>query len=129
MGCRDALVQGRAFTVALGVHTRNNLFKSERWRISMQRSFRILLVLTVLSTLSACPQPNPIALIHYTQVGACLQANAPAIGQETAPASSAFVVFSVGSVDNTQVNTAWEFYPGLLKVFPPKKWLQSWANN
>ena len=49
---------------------------------------------------------NPDAIIHYTQVGACTQADFPN-GHIAVQPSQAIIIFNVNFVDNTAVNQTW----------------------
>jgi hypothetical protein len=84
----------------------------------MQFLVRALFVLMLPMALAACPSgSNPDAVIHYTQVGACTQADFPN-GRVTAQPSQAIVIFNVSFVDNTAVDQTWSFNPANLSVTP-----------
>jgi hypothetical protein len=83
--------------------------------------YRVRAVLLLLSpiALAGCPSGgNPDATIHYTQIGACTQADFPN-GHVTAQPLQAIVIFKVSSVDNSAVNQTWSFDSANFKVNPP----------
>lgn len=83
--------------------------------------YRVRAVLVLLSpiALAGCPSGgNPDATIHYTQIGACTQADFPN-GHVTAQPLQAIVIFKVSSVDNSAVNQTWSFNSANFKVNPP----------
>ncbi len=85
----------------------------------MQYTVRALLVLLSPIVLAGCHGGgSPDAIIHYTQVGACTQADFPN-GHITAQPSEAIVIFNVSLVDNTAVNQTWSFDSANFKVNPP----------
>ncbi len=68
---------------------------------------------------SSCPdKPDPIALIHFTQIGACILAQT-GTGPISAPPSHAVVIFRVSTIDNTKVSKSWTFDSTTLQVNPP----------
>jgi hypothetical protein len=68
--------------------------------------------------LSSCPPGKPDAIIHYTELGACTQANFNG-NQVNAGQNQAIVIFNVSSIDNSQVNTTWTFDASNFAVNPP----------
>ena len=68
--------------------------------------------------------PNPIALIHYIQSGACIKAQT-GNGPVTVPPSHAVVIFRVSAVDNTQTSKNWSFDSSTLALNPPSQWQQN----
>ena len=77
-----------------------------------------ILTLILLFALTACPPGNPDAIIHYTELGACRQANFNG-NQIDAGQKQAIVVFNVSLIDNTKVNTTWTYSPANFTVSPP----------
>ena len=81
-------------------------------------NLRIFFALIPMLAFAGCPSGNPDAIIHYTELGACTQANFN--GQQVnAGQKHAIVVFNVSSIDNSQVNTAWMFNSANFTVNPP----------
>jgi len=79
---------------------------------------RIFLATILILALQGCGPGNPLATIHYTEVGACNKAKL--YGQEfNALQNQAIVVFSVRSIDNTQVSATWTLEPKYFTVNPP----------
>ncbi len=84
----------------------------------MQYTVRALLALLWMMALVGCHGGgNPDAIIHYTQVGACTQADFPN-GHVTVQPSQAIVIFNVSFVDNTAVNQTWSLDSANLRVTP-----------
>ena len=77
-----------------------------------------VLTIIMLAALAGCGGSNPIAIIHFTQLGACRQANFNG-RQVNAGQNQAIVIFNVSQVDNTQVNTTWTYDAGNFAVDPP----------
>ncbi|MDM5177589.1 hypothetical protein PO883_10335 [Massilia sp. DJPM01] len=70
-------------------------------------------------SLSACTTPlDPIAVIHYRQLGVCTHAQTGS-GAITAPAGHAIVVFKVFRIDNTKVGKSWSFDPATMELASP----------
>jgi hypothetical protein len=85
----------------------------------MQYTVRALLALLSPIVLAGCPGGgSPDAIIHYTQIGACTQADLSS-GHVTVQPSQAIVIFNVSFVDNTAVNQTWSFDSANFKVNPP----------
>ena len=85
----------------------------------MQYAGRALLVLLSPIVLAGCHGGgNPDAIIHYTQVGACTQADFPN-GHIAVQPSQAIIIFNVNFVDNTAVNQTWSLDSVNLRVTPP----------
>lgn len=59
------------------------------------------------------------AQIHYSQLGACTQAQLPDGSAINAPASHAIVLFKINNVDNLTPDVSWSFDPRLLQVNSP----------
>jgi hypothetical protein len=64
---------------------------------------------------AVCPNPNPIAVIHYRQLGACINAQT-GNGPVAAPPSHAVVIFRVSTIDNTKTGVDWSFNSSALTV-------------
>jgi hypothetical protein len=85
----------------------------------MQYTVPALLVLLSPMVLADCQGGgNPEAIIHYTQVGACTQADFPN-GRITAQPSQAIIIFNVNFIDNTAVNQTWSFNSANFRMAPP----------
>ena len=83
------------------------------------------LPLMLLVALSGCATPlEPIAVIHYRQLGACTHAQT-GNGAITAPPSHAIVVFKVSHIDNTRTAKSWSFDSTALQVNPPSQMQQN----
>jgi hypothetical protein len=83
----------------------------------MRNTVRALLVLSPM-TLAGCQTGGgSAAVIRYTQVGACTQANS-SNGPITAQPSQAIIIFNVNFVDNTAVDQTWSFDTANLRVTP-----------
>lgn len=74
-----------------------------------------LILAFALGSPTAC---NPVAVLHYSQLGACTKAVTPT-GEQDAPPNYAFVIFRVTSIDNSKVNSSWSLDPNLFVVEPP----------
>jgi hypothetical protein len=78
------------------------------------RAVRGSIVVGVLSlclglSFAACkPGPNPLALIHYSQLGACTRAQT-GNGVINVPPQHAVVIFRVTSIDNSSPGVSWSF--------------------
>jgi hypothetical protein len=84
----------------------------------MQYTVRALLVLFPPIVLAGCDGGgNPGAIIHYTQVGACTQADFQN-GHISAQPSQAIIIFNINYVDNTAVDQAWSFDAANFRVTP-----------
>jgi hypothetical protein len=81
-------------------------------------NFRFSLAPILMLALAGCPPGKPDAIIHYTEVGACTQANFNG-NQVNAGQNQAIVIFNVSSIDNSQVNTTWAFDVSNFAVNPP----------
>jgi hypothetical protein len=69
----------------------------------------VLATLVLSLALAGCPgKPEPIALIHYVQLGACRTAQT-GNGPVTPPPSHAVVIFKVSTIDNTKTAVNWSF--------------------
>ncbi len=86
----------------------------------MPISLRTALV-TVCVTLSACTTPiEPIAVIHYKQLGACTRAQT-GDGVVNVPPSRAIIIFRVSHIDNTKTGKNWSFDSTTLQVDDPSE--------
>jgi hypothetical protein len=84
---------------------------------------RLLAAMTVV--VAGCTkQPDPIALIHYKQLGACTQAQT-GNGLVVAPPSHAVAIFRVSSIDNTKTTKNWSFDSTALVVNPSSQMQQN----
>lgn len=85
----------------------------------------LVVLVTLTFGLVGCP-PTPIslALIHFSQLGACVHAQT-GNGDITVPASHAVVIFRVSTIDNTQIGTNWSFDSTTLQVNPPSQTQQN----
>jgi hypothetical protein len=68
-------------------------------------------------SLGCNPPADPIALIHYTQLGACTNAQT-GTGAVIVPPSHAVVIFRISTVDNTPTAKNWSFDASTLAVNP-----------
>lgn len=75
-------------------------------------------VIGVLMLVGCTTQPNQLALIHYKQLGACINAQTGS-GSISAPPSHAVVVFRVSSIDNTKPSVDWIFDSTSFTINPP----------
>jgi hypothetical protein len=89
-------------------------------RRALQALALIPAIACVLSGCSGCPKPNPIALIHYSQLGACIKAQT-GNGLVTVPSSHAIVIFRVSTIDSTKTVDNWSFDSTSLVISPPSQ--------
>jgi hypothetical protein len=66
---------------------------------------------------AGCP-PQDLAVINYSQLGACKVAQT-GTGTVTAPPHRAVVIFKITNIDNTKINSSWSFDPSTLQINPP----------
>lgn len=103
------------------IKNRVNNFRTGRTRTQVSRPLALIPgIACVLFGCSGCPPANPVALIHYTQLGACTTAQT-GNGTVTAPSSHAIVIFQVSTIDNTQTSKNWSFDSSTLVINPPSQ--------
>ncbi len=82
-------------------------------------SLRFLRTMMVPLVFVGCTtQLDPLALIHYKQLGACIHAQTGS-GSISAPPSHAVVIFRVSSIDNTKPSVDWMFDSTRFTINPP----------
>jgi hypothetical protein len=100
---------------------------NERSIMLPSRTCALIITLAALAGCSSGPGPAD-AIFHYTQLGACKQANINGL-QANAGQFQAIAIFHVSSIDNTQVNTTWTYNAANLGVNPPRATVSNLGSN
>jgi hypothetical protein len=74
----------------------------------LRQTGHVLVLVMLTGSLGCKPGPTPLALIHYSQLGACTRAQT-GNGVINVPPNHAVVIFRVTQIDNTSPSVSWSF--------------------